>query len=187
MAQPPAPNPKPLPFRATLTTHYSVFTICRRRAAAFTLVELSLAIVAAAVLMLSVWAAWEMGWRETWATQARAETARNAVAVLRSITHEIMRAETIEVPDPNHNKLDSIQLHVPVPGGAVRRAFRLEGDALIMDLKDEAAAPFAAFEGLSELTFTVLDPPVNSVVEISCSCADYGQSTAMRTVAKKRN
>ena len=159
----------------------------RRKAAAFTLTEFAVAIVAATVLMLVAWAAWEMSWRQTWATLARSETARNTVAVLRSITHEVMRAETIEVPDPDHDDADSIQLHVPVTGGTVRRAFRLEGDALIMDLKDEAAAPFAAFEGLSELTFSVLDPPINSMVEISCSCTDYGQATAMRAVAKRRN
>ena len=172
---------------SALTTHHSLFIMRRRKAAAFTLTEFAVAIVAATVLMLVAWAAWEMSWRQTWATLARSETARNTVAVLRSITHEVMRAETIEVPDPDHNKVDSIQLHVPVAGGTVRRAFRIEGDALILDLKDEVAAPFTAFEGLSELTFTVLDPPMNSVVEISCSCTEYGQAIVMRTVAKKRN
>jgi len=158
---------------------------------AVTIPELMIAIAAAAVLVLAGWAMWEMTRRETVAARARAECSRVAFAVLQRIQQEVMRAETIEVPDPDHATAGTIQLHVPDPdtgpGATVRRAFRLDGDEFIIDLKDENVAPFAPFDGISGLTFTVQDPPMNSRVLITCSASSKGEQVEMRTEATKRN
>lgn len=159
----------------------------RTRSSALSLTELANCIAIAAVIMLVGWVSVEMGRRETVVARARTESSRSVFAVLSRIEHEIMRAATVEIPDPDYPYVDSIQLEVPVSGSTVRRAFRLEGDDLVVDLKDEGVAPYVAFSGISSLRFSFLDSPTNSLVEITCQCDVDGQEIDMRTVAKKRN
>jgi type II secretory pathway pseudopilin PulG len=151
-----------------------------------TLVELMVAMTIAAVLATTAWLAWEISCRETAAATAASAAQRNAFSTLRRIEQEVMRAETIQVPDPEY-AAPSMQLNIPSGGGTVRRAFRLEGGALIVDLKDEMAAPYEAFSGLTALSFVVLDPPTSSQVRITCSAASNRQSVQMQTVATRRN
>ena len=157
------------------------------RAAGFSLTELMVALTVSAVVLLIGWATWEMGWRETWAAHARAKTSRNTFAALQTVSRDVMRAQTIEVPDPGHTKVDSIQVSVLTSSGLVRRAYRLEGDALIVDRKDEGVAPYEAFDGISALSFKILDAPTNGMVEISCALSARGRTLQMQTVAQKRN
>ena len=145
-----------------------------------------MAVTASAVLVLAGWAMWEASRREQLTARRRAECSRTTFAILQRISRAVMRAETIDVPDPDHGG-QSIQLHVPETGGTVRRAFRLSGDALIMDLKDEGVSPITIFDEISSLTFTILDAPTNSRVEIACSVMIDGEQVQMQTVASKRN
>ncbi len=159
----------------------------RTSARALTLVEMLLATAIAAVLSIVGWATWEMGRSDTSTAMSRGEQSRHSFSVLQIIEQEVMRASTIEVPDPDHADVDSIQLHVPTATDVVRRAFRLENGDLVIEMKDEGARPFVAFPGLVDLSFTVLDPPVNSLVRISCTSGDGEQAVIMQTVAKRRN
>ena len=151
------------------------------------LTELMITLTVSAVVMLIGWATWEMGWRETRAAQTRVASSRDAYSVLHVITKEVLRAQKIEVPDPDHASLDSIQLQVNTPTGIERRAFRLEGDALMLDLKDAGVAPFEVFDGLVALSFRILGAPEDGRVEIVCTMRHGGRSLQMRTVVHKRN
>jgi len=152
-----------------------------------TLTELAAASAVTAVVLLIAYATLEMGRKATSDALGRMETSRNAFNVLRSIEYDVLRAQQIEVPDPDYPSYPSIQVRVPTDTGVVRRAFRKDGDALIMDYKDEADSPHVAFDGVSSLTFTPLDAPTNSVIKIECAAAGQGYAIQMQTVAKKRN
>ena len=158
----------------------------RRRRAAISMVELLIAVVVAAVVMLFVAATWEMGWRQIVVARERSRAADSGFVVLRRIEQEVMRARTIEVPDPDYAGAPSIQLTVPVGSSEVRRAFRLVGDELMQDQKDEGIEPFAAFEDVQALEFTILDAEATTV-EITCTAARNGRTIDMRTTARKRN
>jgi len=167
--------------RAVATKHAT------RRTRGMTLTELAAASAVTAVVLLIAYATLEMGRRGTADVLGLVDTSRNVFNTLRTIEYDIMRAEQIEVPDPDYPEYDSIQVRVPTGAGVVRRAFRQEGDALIMDYKDELDAPYAAFDGVSSLTFTPLDAPTNSIIEIDCVTAGEGHTIHMQTVARKRN
>lgn len=154
---------------------------------ALSLVELMVAVVALAVLTLIGWAAWEMSHRESAAAQARTQAYQNTFAVMQRLKYDIMLATSIEIPDPDYAHLDSIQVRVASGGGTVRRAFRLVDEELIIDKKDEAAPSFAAFDGISKLEFTMVDPPTDSMVRIVCASEANGHEIEMETVVKKRN
>jgi len=155
-------------------------------ATAFTLAELMIAITAAAVLMLAGFALWTFSYRQMAVARARSTASQTAFAVLQRIEQEVMRAETVDVPDPDHANSDSIQLQVPVDGGSVRRSFRLSDDELIIDLKDEGDV-IVAFDDIASLGFEVLDAPQNTQVRISCRVEVRGEGVDMQTVARKRN
>ena len=152
-----------------------------------TLVELAVVTVVLAVLVMIAWTTWEMSQRETSAAQARTQAYQNSFAVMQRIKHDIMLATSIQIPDPDYAHLDSIQVRVSTPGSSIRRAFRLVDEELIIDLKDELAAPFTAFDGISGLEFSMLDSPVNSMVQITCTSQVRGQEVRMETVTQKRN
>jgi len=152
-----------------------------------TLAELLTAATVCGVIVLVGGATWEMSWRSLGLAKSRGETGRNAFGVLNLIQQETMRATTIEVPDPDYPGVDSMQLTVSTAGSSVRRAFRLSGSELLVDRKDEGPAPFAAFDGVSALSFTVLDPPLATQVQITCTSNVDGQQIQMQTVARKRN
>jgi hypothetical protein len=154
---------------------------------AATLVELVSASAIAFVVLLVGWASVEMTQRETYATMTRVDTSRSVHGVLQAIETNIMRAQTIQVPDPDYTNVPSIQVQIPLDTGMVRRAYRLEDGFLVVDFKDEANEAFIAFEGVGELEFDVLDAPTNSLIEIVCTVTIREQTITMRTVAKKRN
>lgn len=159
----------------------------QKRQLGVTLVELAVAITIGSVVLLIAWASWEVCWRQTAAASNAGACQRNAFGALERISQEIMRAETILVPDPEFPNAPSIQLRIPNGDDGLRRAFRLLNGALIVDLKDENVDPYEAFTGLSDLSFTLLDSPTNSRVRIACTASFRGQSIQMRTVAVRRN
>ena len=152
-----------------------------------TMVELMVATAISAVVMLVGWASWEMCLRQTSAAAAATEASRNAFYVLDRIRAEVMRASTIQVPDPDHVDVASMQLFVPLSGSTVRRAFRVQNGALVVDLKDEGVASYTAFQGITSLAFAMQDAPTNAMVQISCTCVVNGRQVQMQTVARKRN
>jgi len=166
--------------------------IRRRRTtdSGLSLMELTMAIIVSAVIMLVVSASLELTWRHAGRARARTESASSAFAVLDHIEKDIMRCAALEVPDPDYGKakdVDSIQVYIPTDSGTVRRAFRLENGALVVDHKDEGVEPHTPFAGLTSLTFTILDEPYNSLVQISCTTEVKGKALQMQTVAKRRN
>jgi hypothetical protein len=166
----------------SITTHRA-----HAKGRAATLVELAVALAVGFVVVLIGWASVEMTQRETLATMTRVETSRNTQGVMGAIETNVMRAREIRVPDPDYGTADSMELIVASPSGDVRRAYRLDGDRLIIDFKDEQDAPHASWEGVQSLAFDVLDPPTNSLVEITCTVEMGGDPIQMRTVAKRRN
>ena len=159
----------------------------RRSMLGMTLPELAAALAIASVVVLAGGVTMEMTQRETYTSLARTESSHTVFGVLHCIEADVMRAQTIEVPDPDYPNHDSIQLRVPLSSGIVRRAFRREGTTLVIDCKDEADSPRTVFEGISSLSFTALDAPTNSLIEIACTTTNKGQDVHMRTVARKRN
>ena len=154
-----------------------------------TLTELMISIVAGAVLVLAGFAMWTLSYRLNLAARARAEASQTAFAVLHRIEQDVMRADQIKVPDPDHDHPNdaSIRLRIDNSGTPVYRAFRLSAGQLVIDLKDGSNAPLALFEGISLMTFTVLDVPTNSRVQIDCTVTIKGQQAQMRSVVMKRN
>ena len=152
-----------------------------------TLTELSLAIVIAMVVAIVGWVTVEMGHREILTASAHAESNRSVFTVVKSIEENILRAAAIDLPDPDYPELDSIQMTVPTETGTVRRAFRLDNQTLVVDYKDESAAPYEAFGQVDTLTFTALDAPTNSLIEVTCRATVRNQTINMRTVARRRN
>lgn len=164
--------------------HFSLAT--RHCVAAFTLTELMISIAAATVLVLAGWAMWEFGRNQTLAVRAQAEASRTAFGVLQRIEQDVMRAEQIEVPDPDYGG-NSMQVRVPSGGATVRRAFRLSNGRLVIDMKDEPAGLLQVFGNITGLTFAVLDAPSNTHVRIACAVTRNGEQAQLQTVAKKRN
>jgi len=158
-----------------------------RRDNSFTLTELMISVAAGAILVLAAWAMWAMSHRQNVAARGRAESSSTAFAVLQRIEQEVLRAQQIEVPDPDYPAEPSIQLRVNTGSAVVRRGFRLADGQLVVDMKDESAEPLRVFEGIDALEFTVLDPPTNSTVAVACTVNIYGQQSVLRSVAKKRN
>jgi len=159
----------------------------KNNVSALSLTELMSCTAIGAVVAMVAWVTVEMGRREVIVSRARTESSRNVFGSLSRMEHEVMRASMVQIPDPDYENADSIQLMVPFYGSTVRRAFRLEDGDLIVDVKDELAEPYVAFSGISSLDFSFLDGPTNSLVEIACMGNVDGQQIDMRTVAKKRN
>ncbi len=160
----------------------------RRRLRGTTIAELAVAMSIGMIVLLTGWVTVEMSHRETNMALTRTEVSRNVYNVLRSIEDNVLRAETIQIPDPDYPSLDSMQVLVPDgAGGTLRRAFRREGTWLVVDWKDESDAPYHAFSGVTSLTFNALDAPTNSLIEIGCTVTIEGESIHMRSVARKRN
>ena len=153
----------------------------------FTLIELMISIAAGAVLVTMVWTMWQLSCRQIAVARAHVESSSTAFAVLERIEQEVLRAKTIQVPDPDHPADSSIQLQVDTGSGVVRRAFRLAEGTLVVDMKDETAEPVSVYEGIDALEFTLLDPPANSTVAIACTVNIAGQQSVLRSAAKKRN
>lgn len=153
----------------------------------WTMVELMTALAIGSIVLLVGWTVWEMTWRSVVQARAETESARGAFGVLQRIQQEVQRGATVQIPDPAYPGVPSIQVTVPTTSGLLRRAFRLTGNNLIVDLKDEGVAAYTAFSGVTSLTFNLLDPPVNSEVEIICTFTNNGRANTMRTVAVKRN
>jgi len=153
----------------------------------FTLPEMMVATAISVVVVFTALISWEMSWRESANAATTARVSKEAFGVLQRIEQEINRGETLQVPDPSYANIPSIEISVPTASGTVRRCFRLVNGALIADLKDEGAAPYVAFDHITALTFTVLDAPINALVQISCTCTFNNRALTMQTVAARRN
>lgn len=167
-----------------ISQHFNLRAKAKR---GLTLVELAIAMSTAMVIVLIGWATVEMGHRNALIASARAESNRTIFAVMQSIEENIMQASAIQIPDPSYPDANSIQITVPSDAGDVRRAYRLEAGALVIDYKDEEASAFDAFEGVTALAFTALDSPTNSLIEVTCTTTVDDQAVDMRTVTRKRN
>ena len=159
----------------------------RRSRGGFTLPELMIAMAAGAILMLVAGTMWIMMHTEARNARIHSECSRTAFAVLRRVEEEVMRAQEIEVPDPDYMSASSMQVRIPDGAGTVRRAFRLDGDTLVIEWKDESGLEHEAFENISALTFALVDAPTNSQVRISCTATIEDEQVQMTTVATKRN
>jgi type II secretory pathway component PulJ len=159
----------------------------RQNTASMTLVELMVAILILAVLLLAGWTTWTLGWRGVSDSRNKGDAAQTVFGVLQTIEQDIHRASAVQVPDPDHPSVSSIQMYIPSSTSTVRRAYRLENGAVISDRKDEGPAAYTAFENVSALTFTVLDPPENKQVSITCTADVYGQQSQMQTIVRRRN
>ena len=159
----------------------------RTNESGLTIIELLIAVVASIIIVLIGWIVWEYSIRQTTISRSSAAASRNAFSVLRRIEQEVMRARSVQVPDPDYGSVPSMQLVVPTDAGDVRRAFRLVEGVLIVHWKDEAAGQVDAFADISGLTITALDSPSNTRVQIACQSTVNGESVEMTTIVSKRN
>ncbi|GEM_PF-2368329 len=153
----------------------------------FTLPEMMVATAISVIVVFTALCGWEMSWRESSNAATTAKVSKETFGVLQRIEQEVNRGSVITVPDPAYTNVPSMQVSVPTAAGAKRRAFRLVGNALIVDYKDEGPAPYTAFDHITALTFTIQDAPTNSQVQISCTCTFNGKAMTMQTVAARRN
>jgi prepilin-type N-terminal cleavage/methylation domain-containing protein len=163
----------------------------------WTLVEFAVAMAIFAVIMLVGMATWQMGWDGIRDEQNATLDYENAFSGLHTIVEQIQRSNSITIPDPDNTGVPSIQVLVsplwntslgnPSYGNNVRRAYRLVGKNLIMEWKDEGDAVSTLSTDFTALTFTMLDAPVNSKVQITCSCTQGNRTVQMETVAWRRN
>lgn len=153
----------------------------------FTLPEVMVAIAISVVVVFTALAGWEIAWRHSSEAATAAKVSKEAFGVMRQIEEEINRGQTVTIPDAAHAGVPSIEIGVPTATGVKRRAFRLVDGAVIMDLKDEGAAPTEIFDHVTALTFQALDPPTNSMVQINVTCTFNGRPFALQTVSVRRN
>lgn len=153
----------------------------------FTLPEMMVATAISVIVVFTALVGWEMAWRESSNAATTAKISKEAFGILQRIEQEVNRGATLQAPDPAYTNVPSIQVTIPTPTGNVRRAFRVVNNALIVDFKDEGPAPYTVFDHITAMTFTMLDPPTNSQVQISCTCTFNGRAMTMQTVAARRN
>jgi hypothetical protein len=156
------------------------------------LVELGVSLGIAAVALLIGMTAWAMGWTQLQSMRNASRTYMDAFGVMNSIQEQVERSNTIEVPDPDYTQYNSIQLLVPNGSGSnLRRAYRLVGNNLIMQWKDENIGPVTIFSDVTSFSASMLDAPTNSLVQLNCTCANGTESgtetVSATTVAHRRN
>ena len=152
------------------------------------LVELVVSMAAASVAMLIGLTSWGIGWTQYEAVEYASRAYLDAFGVMNSIQEQVQRCNTIQVPDPDNAAYHSIQLLVPNGAGAnLRRAYRLVGNNLIMQWKDEGVGPITVFSDVTSFTVSILNAPTNSLVQINCTCVDESETISTTTVAVKRN
>ncbi len=161
--------------------------MCRAASRGVTLVEFMAAFAIFAVVMLVGYAGWQISWMGVRDERNATLAYETAFGVLHAIQEQVQRANSIQVPDPDNSGVQSIQLRMSPKGASIRRAYRLRGGDLIMEWKDEGKPARTVFNDLSSLTFTVLDPPNNTLVRIVCSCTVGGRTVQLQTVAWRRN
>jgi hypothetical protein len=151
-----------------------------------TLLELVVSMASASIALLIGLTAWGVGWTQYENVQYASRAYLDAFGVMNSIQEQVQRCSTIEVPDPDNAQYNSIQLLVPnQAGGTVRRAFRLVGNNLIMQWKDENVGPLTLFSDVT--SFSAVIQPVTTLVQLTCTCADGTETVTMTTVACMRN
>jgi hypothetical protein len=152
------------------------------------LIELVVSMAAASVAMLIGLTSWGIGWTQYKNVQYASRAYLDAFGVMNSIQEQVQRCNTIQVPDPDNTGYHSIQLLVPNGSGAnLRRAYRLVGNNLIMQWKDENVGPMTIFSDVTSFSATILNAPTNSLVQLNCTCADGTETISTTTVAAKRN
>jgi len=162
-----------------------------------TLVEFAVATATFAVVMLVGLVSWQMGWDGMRDERNATTDYESAFGALHTMVEQVQRSNSITVPDPDNTGVPSMQVLVsplwntslgnPSYGKNVRRAYRLVGTSLIMEWKDEGDLVSTICTGVSALTFTILDSPTNTEVQIACSCTQGTRTVRMQTVAWRRN
>ena len=153
-----------------------------------TLLEMIVSMASASIAMLIGLTAWGVGWTQYKNVEYASRAYLDAFGVMNSIQEQVQRASTIQVPDPDNTTYHSIQLLVPTQaGGTVRRAYRLVGNNLIMQWKDENAGPLTLFSDVTAFTAAIQNAPTNSIVQLTCTCADGTETISMSTQALMRN
>lgn len=163
----------------------------------WTLTEFVVAMAIFAVVMLVGMTSWEMTWDAIRNENDATLDYQTAFGALETMAEQVERSNTIQIPDPDNKNVPSMQLLVkPVwnsslgnsaYGGSVRRAYRLSGNKLIMEWKDEGDTVSSVYSGITSLTFTMLDAPNNTEVQIALTCTQGGRVVNMQTTAWKRN
>jgi hypothetical protein len=141
----------------------------------------------ASIALLIGMTAWCAGWTQYEGVMKAGRAYLDAFGVVNSIQEQAQRCQTIEVPDPDNAQYNSIQLLVPSQaGGTVRRAYRLVGNNLILEWKDEGIGPTTLFSDVTSFTPTILNAPTNTLVQLACTCADGAETVTMTSVACAR-
>jgi len=155
-----------------------------------TLLELYFVLAISGILMLMGMVTWAGGWSALEGMKYANMAYLDANGVINAIQEQVQRASTIQVPDPNNTAVPSIQLLVPNQANlntTLRRAYRLVGNNLIMEWKDEGIGPVTVFSDVTAFSATILDAPTNSLVQLTCTCVDGTETISMSTVANMRN
>jgi hypothetical protein len=155
-----------------------------------TLAELAVCVAASSIALLIGLTTIEMGWRGVRDIQYANVAYQNAFGAMNSIEEQIEQCNTIQIPDPDNASVNSIQVLVPNqanPGTTLRRAYRLVGNNLLMQRKDEGNNTLTMFSNVTSFTATMLDAPTNSLVQLNCKCAAGNEAISISTVAWRRN
>jgi type II secretory pathway pseudopilin PulG len=162
----------------------------RRLPEGSTLLELYFVLAISGILMLMGMVTWAGGWQALEGMKHANMAYQDANGVVNAIQEQVQRASTIQVPDPDNTGVHSIQLLVPNQlnlNTTLRRAYRLVGNNLIMEWKDEGVGPVTVFTDVTAFTATFLDAPTDSLVQLTCTCVDGTETISVSTVANMRN
>ncbi len=174
-----------------------------------TLVELVVSMAAASIAMLIGLTAWGVGWTQYENVQNSGKAYLDAFGVMNSIEEQTQRASTIElltggnatsygtvVGSPGSTAYSGILLLVPNPNSEtnplvatnpLQRAYWLSGNNLMMEWISEGIGPKTLFSDVTAFSAAIQNSPTNTLVKITCTCADGAETITMSTVACMRN
>jgi Flp pilus assembly pilin Flp len=161
-----------------------------------TIIELQYALIIGAIVMVMGMISWVGGWKALEGMKYANLAYQDAYGTMNAIQEQVERSNTIEVPDPDNTGVPSIQLLIPnvnsetnagVATNPLRRAFRLVGNNLIAQYKDEGNTSVTLFSDVTAFTATMLDAPTNKLVQLTCTCVDGTETVSTTTVAWRRN
>ncbi|MGO8705855.1 MAG: PilW family protein [Candidatus Brocadiia bacterium] len=174
-----------------------------------TLLELIVSMAAASIAMLIGLTAWGVGWTQYKNVENASRAYLDAFGVMNSIQEQVQRANTIDlltggnatsygtvVGSPGSTNYSGVLLLVPNPNSEtnpsvatnpLRRAYWLSGNNLLMQWPDESIGPITLFSDVTSFSAAIQNSPTNSLVKITCTCADGTETITMSTVACMRN
>ena len=174
-----------------------------------TLLEMIISMASASIAMLIGLTAWGVGWTQYKNVEYASRAYLDAFGVMNSIQEQVQRASTIEmltggtassygtvVASPGGTAYSGIVLLVPNPNSEtnpsvatnpLQRAYWLSGNNLMMQWISESIGPIVLFSDVTSFTAAIQNSPTNSLVKITCTCADGTETITMSTVACMRN